>query len=262
MLLHTGEPHNEHEALKELCERTIGSKTPAEWLSRLTQAQTTLLRKIRSILELSHASDAEIFTFLNHVDVEIWTLEQIRRDLVPHWMPTTNKPQAELFRLTRDRVGEASRRRNSFTADDLRNKLTEESGVEFATQPTADDLREQVKACGAGLRQYKHTFGNTGKHLERGVVESVVAWVNESADDGDGVAMLLDQAGVGKTVVARDVLCALEAAGVRCWRSKPTSSRASRPPTSYEPSCGCPTQPRGSSGVSPRPARSCCSSTR
>jgi hypothetical protein len=44
------------------------------------------------------------------------------------------------------------------------------------------------------------------------VVDDLVRWARESAEDDD-LALLLDQAGMGKTIVARDVLLALEEAG-------------------------------------------------
>lgn len=215
LLIHVGEPHDELYALKELCGRTVGSKDPAEWLTRLVEPQTKLLRKIKSLLDPGHAGDEEVHTFLSHVDVEVWTAEYIRRDLLPYWIPPSNKPQVELFRLLRDRVGETSRRRGSFTADALRTSLAAENGVRFTAQPSLEVLRETVKACGAGLRQHKHTFGGTGKHLQRGVVKDIVNWAQETTGGDKNVAMLVDQAGAGKTVVARDVLHALEKAGVQ-----------------------------------------------
>lgn len=75
-----------------------------------------------------------------------------------------------------------------------------------------DELREQVRACGAGLRQHKHSFGNTGRHLKRDITDSLVAWAEQGSNSGSlsNVAILLDQAGMGKTVVMRDALPALE----------------------------------------------------
>lgn len=76
-----------------------------------------------------------------------------------------------------------------------------------------ETLRTQVKACGALLRQHKHTIANTDEHLPREIVEEIVAWIQDPPEDQQ-VAMLVDQAGMGKTVVMRDVLYALESLGI------------------------------------------------
>lgn len=212
LLLHTGEPHDEHHALREICERAINSVNAAEWAARLTAAQQALLRKINPHLGVSLSGDADLLlAFFSHVNVEIANLTQIERDAVPRWMPAGGEPPIRLFRMLRDRVGGAARRREEFTAEGLRASL-EEDGVRLDEQPALEDLRELTQACGALLRQHKHTFGNTGHHLRRSVVDNIVRWARESGEDDD-LALLLDQAGMGKTIVARDVLLALEEAG-------------------------------------------------
>jgi hypothetical protein len=212
LLLHIGEPHNEHHALRELCERAINSVNAAEWAARLTTAQQTLLRKIKPHLGASLSGDADLLlVFFSHIDVEIANLTQIERDAVPRWMPAGGESPIKLFRLLRDRVGGAARLRGAFTADELRASL-EEDGIRLDPQPTLEELRDLARACGAVLRQHKHTFGNTGRHLKRAVVDDIVRWARESREEDD-LALLLDQAGMGKTIVMRDVLLALEEAG-------------------------------------------------
>jgi ATPase family associated with various cellular activities (AAA) len=213
LLFFTGEIHEEHRALKEICERAAGYDDPSEWINHLTTYQENLIRKIKAVLQQSHATDADLFYFLRHIDVDIWPLDYIERHLIHIWMPASNKSIKELFRLLRDRVGGAARRRRSFTADRLQNDLAAEDRVRFEAQPDSDELREIIKSCSAGLRQHKYTFANTGKHIERQIVGELVKWVHNSTPS-ENVAMLLDQAGMGKTVVARDVLRALEDAGI------------------------------------------------
>jgi hypothetical protein len=86
-----------------------------------------------------------------------------------------------------------------------------EAGIDLTTPPDVASLRTSVRLCGAVLRQHKSTFGSTGSHLPRGVVEEIVAWARGTSDEKNA-AVLLDSAGMGKTVVMRDVLGALEAA--------------------------------------------------
>jgi hypothetical protein len=212
LLLHTGEPHDEHHALREICERAVNSVNAAEWAARLTALQQALLRKIKPHLGTSLSDDADLLlAFFSHTNVEIANLTQIERDMVPRWMPAGGEPPIRLFRMLRDRVGGAARRRGEFTAEGLRASLKGD-GVRLDPQPALEDLRELARACGAVLRQHKHTFGNTGQHLRRAVVADIVRWVRESGEEDD-LALLLDQAGMGKTIIARDVLLALEEAG-------------------------------------------------
>jgi hypothetical protein len=212
LLLHTGEPHDEHHALREICERAATSANAAEWAARLTVAQQALLRKIKPHLGASLSGDADLLlAFFSHVKVEIANLTQIERDAVPRWMPAGGEPPIRLFRLLRDRIGGAARRRGEFTAEGLRASL-EDDGVRLDPQPALEDLRDLARACGAVLRQHKHTFGNTGHHLRRAVVDDIVRWAR-GAGEQDDLALLLDQAGMGKTIVARNVLLALEDAG-------------------------------------------------
>ncbi len=216
LLLQTGEAHEEHHVLRELCLRARTSDNYHTWEERINQEQSKLLRKISPILAHHVPDNEELLRLFKHVEVEIRTLGEIERDMVPYWVPPTNRPQVELFRLLRDRVGGQARQRGSFTAETLRTSLAGEGDVVFVKQPDLDELREQVRACGAGLRQHKHSFGNTGRHLKRDITGLLVAWAGQPSTGGDqnSVAILLDQAGMGKTVVMRDVLLALEANGV------------------------------------------------
>ncbi len=213
LLLQTGEPHDEHHLLKALCERTAYSSDSVTWDSRLTSPQRDLLKKIKPNLSAALSNDSNLLlNFFSHINVEIVSLAQIERDMVPRWMPSSNEPPLKLFRLLRDRVGGAARLRGEFTEDTLREKLTVEDKVRFHTQPDTNELLTSIKGCGAILQQHKHTFGNTGKHLKRAVVDEIILWTHESAGE-ENLAILLDQAGMGKTIVAQDVLLELEGAG-------------------------------------------------
>lgn len=212
LLLHIGEIHGEHHDLRELCERANHSTSYSEWWSRLTKSQQALVEKVKPLLKPELLSDTNLLGFFSHIDIEIWSLKQIERDMVPYWMPQSNEPQKKLFRLLRDRIGGEARHRGSFISHPLRESLEEER-VYLIAPPDIDELRASIRECGALLRQHKHTFADTGRHLKRSVVDDIVSWAQESTDE-ESVAMLLDQAGMGKTVVARDVLCALEEIGI------------------------------------------------
>jgi hypothetical protein len=49
LVLHTGEGYEEHRTLRGIGERAHSSPTPAEWISRLNDAQTRLLKKNQSV---------------------------------------------------------------------------------------------------------------------------------------------------------------------------------------------------------------------
>ncbi len=124
-------------------------------------------------------------------------------------MPQSNQPHMTLFRLLRDRVGGVARVRGSFTSPSLREALQAEDGVQLAPPLDIGDLHASIRACGALLRQHKHTIASTGRHLNRSVVNDIITWTQEATGE-ERVAMLLDHAGMGKTVVMRDVLCSLD----------------------------------------------------
>ncbi len=212
LLLHVGEVQNEHHDLRELCDRACHSKDHIEWYNRMTKPQQALVEKIKPLLNPRSLNDTNLLAFFGHIEVEIGPLRQIERDMAPHWMPQSNQQPITLFRLLRDRVGGEARHRGSFTSNSLREFL-EANNISLTAPPDLDVLRQSIRGCGALLRQHKYTIGSTGKHLERAVVEEIVAWARETSAE-NSVAMLLDQAGMGKTVVMRDALCALENTGI------------------------------------------------
>jgi hypothetical protein len=215
LLLQIGNWRNEHDELRELCARA-NSKSFAEWQARLTLEQQALLDKIKPNLSPESLADENLRSFFAHIDVEIWPLKHVEQDLLPYWMPQANKSPNELFRLLRDRVGGEARRRGTFTAYQLRKSLKDEiPDLDFETPIGIEVLRIAVKQCGALLRQYKHTIANTGRHIKRDAVDNIVAWLlQEGGSSEKNVSMLLDQAGMGKTVVMRDVLYGLETKNV------------------------------------------------
>ena len=214
LLLHIGEVRDEHHAFREIGIRASTSPDHKEWLSRLNQFQQSLLGKVSALFDPLHSTEEEILSFFKHFDLEIRSLGEIERDSIISWIPKSNKSQTELFRLLRDRVGGAARKRASFDSDSLLSSLASESQIRFVAQPSLDELLQTVRACGAGLKQHKRSFGDTRLHLKRPVVETLTNWALQTAGDGqDDVGILLDCAGMGKTVVLQDVLQMLEGAG-------------------------------------------------
>ena len=215
LLFHTGEIRSEFLVLREMCKRAAGLENHSEWITALNTQQASLLRKIQANLDPARAGagDASLFELLRHVDVEIWGLDHIERDLSPIWMPDSNKRRRELFRLLRDKAGGQARYRKSFSRDQLIAELAEEATVSFSSQPNIGELRALVTMAGAVLRQHKHNFAGTGIHIDQPTVDEIVEWVVTSGDH-QNVAVILDQPGMGKTVVARDTLLKLESNGV------------------------------------------------
>jgi hypothetical protein len=214
LLFHTGEIRTEHLAVREICKRAAGADNHQEWLASLNQQHIKLLREIQGNLNASHSGEDDAWRLLQHVDVDIWTLEHLERDLSLVWMPTSNKTSRELFRLLRDKAGGGARYRKTFSRDELLYELSEESHVTLSKQPSVPELHEIVRGSGAVLRQHKDKFGNTGIHVEQQVVDEIVTWVLDESQDGQNVGVILDQPGMGKTVVARDTLLRLELKGV------------------------------------------------
>src|SRR5262245_9187872 len=87
LIVHIGESYQEHHELQEACERTQTSDTYTEWWGRLNKRQKALIEKIKPLLKPELLSDQNLLTFFGHIDVELWPLRHIERDLVPNWMP-------------------------------------------------------------------------------------------------------------------------------------------------------------------------------
>jgi hypothetical protein len=209
LLLCVGTFRPEHHELQQLCLRATTSEDYEELWDRLTSPQRALVREIDSIRSGS-VGEADALEFLSHIDVEIWTPQHIEDTLLPDWMPDSDASPTVVFGLLRDQVASEAARRGRFTSNSVRHFL-EESGISLTAPPDADSLRASVRMCGAVLRQHKSNLGNTGPHIRRGVVEEIVAWAREASDEKNA-AVLLDSAGMGKTVVMRDALDALEVA--------------------------------------------------
>lgn len=209
-----GSFRDEHSHLQELCRRAISSGTLEEWETRLTRDQKAILEKVKALLHPELLEDSALLTFFKHIEVEIHPLRSIERDELIFWMPETNDYPVNLFRLLRDRVGGASRIRGEFTAYPLQISLKSESpNLIFSKPQDIGVLKETIKSSSSLLRHHKFTVGNTGIHIPRIIVKDVVEWIINSSDDTKNLAMLIDQAGTGKTVVMHDIQLDLEAKG-------------------------------------------------
>ena len=212
LLLHVGRSYDVLYDLHEVCERAGTSPNYAEWRRRLTKEQHALVDRIKPLLHPELVSEANLLSFFKHIGVEIWPLTFIEDELLRNRVPASDQTQQTLFSLLRDRVGGAARIRGVFTAETLREDLRQKNAVQLRLPPGVDTLHASLSACGDLLRQHKGTFGSTGWYVERGIVNNIVAWAQTAVDE-ERVALLLDQAGMGKTVVMQDVLRRLEAHG-------------------------------------------------
>lgn len=212
LILHIGRHRNDHDDLDELCERARESNHYSEWWNRLTRSQQRLVERIKPNLKPELLNDADLVAFFAHVEIEIWTLRHIERDLAPRWMPPSSVSVTVLYRLFHNHVGGKARTRGTFTANALR-WLLEREKIYLDVSPDVRVLRDAVRGCGALLRAYRSTIGRVGQHIQRSIVSEIVTWTRTVTGD-KRVAMLLDHAGMGKTVVMRAALEALDALGI------------------------------------------------
>jgi len=197
--------------LRDLLERASHNTDLEAYKNRLTKKQKVLLERIRESLGLEGLTDADFVQFLSHIHVEFWERSYIERDLVPYWMPQSNKRTKIIFRLLRDRVGKKARERGEFFSHELRESLCSElSDLEFETPTELEHLRNAIRSSDSQLRQQRCTIANTDCHIQRDVVNEITNWLKSEGDFENNVSILLDQAGMGKSVVLHDVLCELE----------------------------------------------------
>lgn len=211
LLFYVGFGLQEHYDLKELCKRATNSPTTNEWGERLGESHRKIKDKIEPLLQIYGLTDQYIWEFLKHVDVEILPLRAIQEDRLQDWVPHTNRTQFELFSLLRDQVGGKARIKGEFTSSNLRKQLLSISpSLEFISPADIKTLQDSISQCGSLLRQHPSTISGTNIYVEQEVVRKMVAWLLEETVTEKNVALLLDQAGMGKTVVMQDILVKLE----------------------------------------------------
>jgi hypothetical protein len=211
LALWVGSYRSGHTALQGLCQRAISSDNFEEWQTRINEDQKALLEKIKPLLSPEILEDSILLSFFRHIEIEIHPFETLERDESPHWMPETNYPPKTLYRLFRDRLGGASRIRGNFTSNTLKSSLiAEDPALKFSKPTDIDEIKGAIKACSSLLRLQKNSIGNTNIHIRRNIVDEIVNWIISTEDDTKNLAMLIDQAGTGKTVALQDVLIDLE----------------------------------------------------
>jgi hypothetical protein len=129
LVLVIGSYHERHRDLRELCARANGALDCKEWRHSLAAGMSSLVDRIRPLLSLEYQNDESLLALFSHVDIWIFTLEQIERDEVPRWMPSSNTEQLTLFRLLRDKAGGYARYRKVFYAPRLLEELLGDHGI-------------------------------------------------------------------------------------------------------------------------------------
>lgn len=211
LLLQIGFGLQEHYELQGICDRASNSPTAEEWQQRLSQKQIDILNKIIPYLNPTGLTSEYYRELLAHIDVEILPQDAIEQDRLRDWMPHTNRTQKELFRLLRDRIGGEARVKGVFTSLLLRqNLLVESPDLKFDLPPDIGTIRTEIRSCGSLLRQHQNTISGTNIHIQREVAAKIIEWSLSDSPTAKNVSMLLDQAGMGKTVIMRDVLSGIE----------------------------------------------------
>lgn len=190
--------------LRGAAERALGSTDISEWYERLTAAQGAVVREVAALTGFAERSP-DLFTLFRILKVQFFTREAIEHDLVPHWIPASTLSMTTLFRLLRDRVGGDARIRAELRPADLLTWLADENPAFRLTAVSDADIARAATSSSAPLTNYRGTFGDTGQHLARPVVQQLREWLCSTESEGT-IAMLLDEAGAGKSVVMGDLL--------------------------------------------------------
>jgi len=191
----------------ELCERARASESLQEFKERrLTRA---LSQEWNRALKHLQCGEDELFALCRKMSLHILTIDETRRNLL-RWLRESFAqgealPQL-LLGLALEAAAEGRRLDRQAALDWL-----QEQGVYSSTPVSTGDLLGAVRDAGASLRQYPHEVA--GVHLDRPEVHDLVQWA-VGGDHDEKLAMLLDVFGGGKTVILRDVLLALEQAGI------------------------------------------------
>ncbi|MFH2047462.1 MAG: hypothetical protein ABIK92_20220 [Pseudomonadota bacterium] len=107
--------------LRELCDRAKGKQNHEEWNDSLSSALKKVAQKIIDVVPKKSVNAA--FELVRFVEVWIWPLNTIERDLVPLWIPPSSSSQNSLFELLRGKVGGKARIRGLFSIAQLLDEL-------------------------------------------------------------------------------------------------------------------------------------------
>jgi hypothetical protein len=206
-----GEP-DRVDSLREASDRALGAPDTVEWNSRLSVAQRSVVDDVAARTGFPPGS-SELLGVFKHLTVQVASRAMIERVDAPKWMPPSSKTAADLFRLLRDRVGGHARIRREYGRKELLASLQDEDSSFALSYVSDDEVARAVGACGALLSKHKAIFGDAAVHIQRGVVSEIAAWLQSGESPGT-IAMVLDHAGAGKSVVMRDVVDRLSGSGM------------------------------------------------
>jgi hypothetical protein len=119
--------------LHELCDRAEGKQNYEEWIDSLSLALKAVANKIVDALPEKTAQAA--FELVRFVEVWIWPLNTIERDMIPLWIPPSSSSTDTLFDLLRGKVGGKARIRGLFYAAQLLDELSAENKVSVHDAP-------------------------------------------------------------------------------------------------------------------------------
>ena len=134
--------------LRELCERAKGKQNHEEWLDSLSLDLKTVRDKI--VDALAEKTDQAVFELVRFVEVWIWPLDTIERDMIPLWIPPSSSSTETLFDLLRGKVGRKARIRGLFHAAQLLDELSIENEVSvhdvpgWGTDPYLQTIRTEM----------------------------------------------------------------------------------------------------------------------
>jgi len=162
-------------------------------------------------------TEAVLLHFFSRIILDFWSAEQGREimhlQLQPH---TQDAPAAG--RILYEYAMRAGREQRRITPDDIRRALTSK-GQPLILPPAVADIQQQLEAVSKSLAAVPATVGQLpGHHLTRPEVTSLVEWVlaplpparSEEEKAAARCRIVTGGAGVGKTVVLRDLYQALQ----------------------------------------------------
>jgi hypothetical protein len=169
LILAVGTFSAEIDSLRELCERAKGKRDTEEWIDSLSIALKVVVQKI--VAALPEKTDDAAFRLVKHVEVWMWSLDVINRDMAPLWIPPSNIEKGTLFTLLLGRVGGQARIRGTFNAIDLLNKLSSENKLSIHDSTTWGSA-----AYLQAIRMEMGILSVPGTNL-RGPIEDLFLWL-------------------------------------------------------------------------------------
>ncbi|MFZ5627976.1 MAG: NACHT domain-containing protein [Spirochaetota bacterium] len=183
-----------------------------EWEVRISKKQQEVLENVRSIVAHKVFTDESLHYLFQHVEVRFMPTYLVENQ-IDFCMPAGSNNARTIFDLLVALAAKRSSIRAEYTGPKLREEiLNSHPNLQFQAPHSIQELEQELYRANAPFSALRNTFGQTNIHIERPEIKEISTWITLHSKYKN-VAVLIDQAGMGKSVLMRDLLHNLKGNG-------------------------------------------------